>query len=109
VAIALAGPIRGAILIIVILVGFFYAARALRGIAKARNNADPPHASDLWCYGVALTAVQGGLATMIARAFWVGATWAPTAIAGFLLAMLLLSIRNAWDLITWIAPTRSAP
>ena len=31
------------------------------------------------------------------------ASWAAEAIAALLLILLLLSIRNAWDLVTWIA------
>ena len=37
---------------------------------------------------------------------WTRAPWAPDAIAGLLLTLLLVGIRNAWDLVTWIAPMR---
>jgi hypothetical protein len=35
---------------------------------------------------------------------WFDIHIAPASVAIFLLVLLLLSIRNAWDLVTWIAP-----
>ena len=88
------------------LIGLFYAARECFGIARPRRDSDSPHPSDLWCYGVAPTMFYVAIAAVIALTFWMRAAWAPTAMAGLLLALLLLAIRNAWDLVTWIAPSR---
>ena len=99
------GP-RGAVFGAVTLLGLFYASRSCLGIARARASEDPPHRSDFWCYGFTPTAFYLGLAIVIGLTFWLRAVWAPTAMAGLLLALLLLAIRNAWDLITWIAPSR---
>ncbi len=103
----LPGRVRGAAFGVMTLLGLFYAARACLGIARPRNANNPPHASDLWCYGVGPTALYGALAVVTALTFWTRANWAPTAMAGLLLTLLLLSLRNAWDLITWLAPTRA--
>lgn len=68
------------------------------------NTPVPPHWSDLWCYGVApvvLYLVLGAAAacTLAAR------PWAPEAVGGILLVLLLVAVRNAWDLVTWLTPT----
>ncbi len=102
----LPSPARGVAFGVIVLGGFFYAARSCAEIAKARRGEDPPHRSDFWCYGAAPTAIYVALGGVICAAFWGRTAWAPTAMAGLLLALLLLAIRNAWDLVTWIAPSR---
>ena len=62
-----------------------------------------PHWSDLWTYGVTPAALHLGLCAA-AVAVWARAPWAADALAAALLAILVLAIRNAWDLVTWIAP-----
>jgi hypothetical protein len=62
-----------------------------------------PHWSDLWMYGVTPVVLHLGLCAA-ALAVWAHAPWAADAMAGVLLAILVLAIRNAWDLVTWIAP-----
>jgi hypothetical protein len=37
-------------------------------------------------------------------ALWLQVGWAPIALGGLLLLLLLVGIRNAWDLVVWIAP-----
>jgi hypothetical protein len=98
--------LRGAVFGFILLIGLFYAARACLGIARPRLGVGSAHGSDLWCYGAAPAVIYAGLVTVVGLTFWLRAAWAPTAMAGLLLALLLISIRNAWDLITWIAPTR---
>jgi len=44
----------------------------------------------------------------VAAGVWADAAWTARAMAGVLLALLLLAIRNAWDTITWIAPRADA-
>ena len=104
-------PLSGAWTVVVLgagaLFGFgnaAWACIAIRGLMKAE---DPPHWTDFWMYGAtptgvlfALVIADGGL---LARA-----GWAVDLVAVLLLSLLLVGIRNAWDLITWMAPRRNA-
>ena len=105
----LPGPATAALVLIVALVGLASAARAALGIASPRPGAEPPHWSDFWMYGATPTAL---CVALCAAAIAMGAqvAGAPHAFAALLLLLLLTGIRNAWDLVTWIAPKRpSAP
>jgi hypothetical protein len=59
------------------------------------------HWTDLWAYGIAPFAVCLLLAASVG-AVWLSPAWAPRGIAASLIFLLLLAIRNAWDLVTWI-------
>lgn len=87
------------------LVGFVNNWVALLGIRNPPASGEPPHWSDLWMYGVAPTVLYLALiASSLTVAFAVpGAT---DAVAVLVMALLLVGIRNAWDLATWIAPRR---
>ena len=61
------------------------------------------HWTDKWFYGVMPTALYVALAVM-AWAFWIGQPWAAIGVAVVITGLLLLSIRNEWDLVTWLAP-----
>jgi len=86
---------------------------AIRVAWMLRNDKqfESSHWSDFWWYGfwpcviyVALGAAGG--------AEWLRPTAAPYGIAGALLALMLISIHNAWDLVTWISamqPGRPKP
>jgi hypothetical protein len=69
-----------------------------------RKLAIPPHWSDLWCYGVApvVAYLALGAATL---AVVQNRPWAPETVAGVALALLLIAVRNAWDLVTWLTPS----
>ena len=95
---------RGAAFGLFALCGLAASTRGCVGIVKLQKAAEPPHWSDLWCYGVAPVGMYLGLATVIVAAFWERSSWAPYAMAGVLLFLLLLGIRNAWDLVTWMTP-----
>ncbi len=69
---------------------------------------DPPHWSDFWAYG-SVPAVIYLVFTGVAGAVATGAPAAPFGVALVLLFLLLLAIRNAWDLVTWIAPRVDPP
>ena len=86
------------------LAGLAASARGCIGIVRLRKEPQPPHWSDHWCYGVAPVVLYLGLTGVIVAAFWERSSWAPYAMAGLLLCLLLLAIRNAWDLVTWMTP-----
>ena len=46
---------------------------------------------------------------IVAFAVWRGLAWSPYAVAAVVTALVLLSVRNEWDLVTWLAPRRDAP
>lgn len=60
------------------------------------------HWSDLWGYGVMPFTACLGLAASVVAIWWAPATWAARGIAASVIFMLLIAIRNAWDLVTWI-------
>ncbi|HEX6741360.1 MAG TPA: hypothetical protein VF079_06145 [Sphingomicrobium sp.] len=93
-----------AIAAVVALWGLARAIISSLGIARLK---DEVHWTDLWFYGVAPSVVYVGLGA-VALAFWRDWAWAKSGLAGAVTAILLLAIRNEWDLITWIAP-RSEP
>jgi hypothetical protein len=79
--------------------------RAIRSIAGIRALAgeDTPHWTDSWFYGVAPSLLYLAMAG-VAWAFWSGLTWGPRGIAVVITGLLLISVRNEWDLVTWLAP-----
>jgi hypothetical protein len=83
-------------------IGFLYAAMILHGIASPTAE-EPPHWTDKYYYGAAPALSYLGLG-VVAAAIWLRAGWAPTAEAAIAMVLLLLCIRNAWDLVTWLAP-----
>ena len=85
--------------------GFCAAMRSCFGILDFHRSADPPHWSDFWGYGAA---PAGAYLLFEAAAYgvWRGAAWAPYLLAAVMLTLLLVAIRNAWDLLTWMAPGR---
>ena len=89
------------------LVGLANAMRACVGITTYRPAAEPPHWSDFWMYGAVPAAIYLGLCAA-SVAIGARAEWAPHGLAALLLMLLLVGIRNAWDLVTWIAPMRKS-
>jgi hypothetical protein len=85
------------------LAGFSNAVRTCLGIRDFAQSGNPPHWSDLPAYGVA-PGVLYVLLLGVAAAIWLQASFAAAALAVFAIVLMLLSIRNAWDLITWMAP-----
>jgi hypothetical protein len=87
------------------LVGLANATWACVAMQSRSPGAEPPHWSDFWLDGVAPFVIC--LALVAADiALWALAPWAAHVIAALMLALLLLGIRNAWDLVTWMAPQR---
>jgi len=83
--------------------GFAAGLRSCLGILGLRRSERPPHWSDFWGYGALPAALHLGL---VVDSLGIAEAWgaAAPALAGLLLALLLTSIRNTWDLITWMAP-----
>jgi len=86
-------------------VGLAIAVRSCVGIRTMRSAPEPPDWSDFWTYGCAPAAIYLGLCAA-SGAVWARAAWAPYAMAALVLVLLLLGIRNSWDLVTWIVPRR---
>jgi hypothetical protein len=83
--------------------GLVNAARACHGIANPRSDLPASHWSDFWMYGATPALLYlAGLA--LCALVWIGVAWAPEGLAGLLLVLALVGIRNAWDLVTSIAP-----
>ncbi len=74
-----------------------FCAIGIRGLSSV------PHWSDFWWYGFAPTLVYFALAGATAAA-WLRAPHGVYLVALCLMALLVLAIRNAWDLVTWLAP-----
>jgi hypothetical protein len=85
--------------------GLAGAGRSMLGIPTPPPGQDKPHWSDVWMYGATPALIYVSLLAS-AVAVWAGADWAAHVMAGLLLVLLLVSIRNAWDLMTFIAPMR---
>lgn len=66
-----------------------------------RMSAEPLHWSDPWCYGVVPALTFLGLG---AAAAFPDPAVATRGVAGAAVLLLLLSVRNAWDLVTTLAP-----
>jgi hypothetical protein len=89
------------------LVGF---AASLRVAVNLRTGRllQAAHWTDFWWYGAGPTlayVAMGGAAAAIC--LW--AAYAAALVAASLVALLLIAIRNAWDLVTWIAPRAGSP
>jgi hypothetical protein len=86
------------------LTGLAHAVRACIGISGPSIDPESPtHWSDFWTYG-ALPAAIYVLLLANDAALALGARWAAETMAALALALLLVGIRNAWDLVTYIAP-----
>jgi len=98
------GAFRAAIMTGWALLGFGYAIGLAMRIFMI---SDPTHWSDSWCYGAAPALTYLALVAATGSA-WVGISHGAYYIALCLIVLLLVTIRNAWDLITWLAPRRNS-
>jgi hypothetical protein len=87
--------------------GFARGVFVTRGI-RSLAGPDAPHWTDAWCYGV-IPAVLYLLLAVVALGFWCERAWAPHGVAAVVVALLLVSIRNEWDLVIWLAPRPDGP
>jgi hypothetical protein len=96
------GWAAAAITVVTGVVGGPYA--ALNGLRIHRRDIpDPPHWSDEWCYGW-LPALFYVALVMSALLVWREPEIGVYAFGLTLVALLLIAIRNAWDLVTYLAP-----
>jgi cytochrome bd-type quinol oxidase subunit 2 len=58
---------------------------------------------DVWWYGIIPVTIYAGLGTA-AAAILLAQEWAASALALVLMALLLTTIHNAWDLVTFLVP-----
>jgi|SRR5882672_7091489 len=95
-------------------VGTMLAFCAVAGLVYSTRNAmavfgikgqDEPDRSDKLCYGILPVAAYLGLAAA-AAAVWFAPAGAALAIGAIMLFLLLLGIRNAWDLATYLVQHR---
>ena len=100
--------VAAVILIFAALAGVGNAVRTCFGIYEFTKDGNPPHWSDAWCYGVAPGVIYLGLIGS-AAGVWMGWPLAVGAGAALLMILMLVAIRNAWDLITWMAPQGPKP
>jgi len=82
--------------------GIVRAVMSLVGIGRLEGE-HKAHWTDPWFYAVLPLAIYLCLG-LVAGGLWHGSEWAPLGVAATVVGMLLLAIRNEWDLITWIAP-----
>ncbi len=77
---------------------------AARVLVRMRSPDIPvPHWSDPWCYGVAPLVLY--VALVVAGWLLAGdAAWAIGLTGALVILLLLVAIRNAWDLLTFLAP-----
>jgi hypothetical protein len=100
----LAKPAQGLGIGLIAIAGLIYIATVIvRMLGPAASR--PPHWSDPWWYAGAPAGVYLGLG-LADVAVWTVPGCAPYAIAVVTLGMLLVGIRNAWDLVTWMSPRR---
>ena len=85
------------------IVGFLNAVKSCLGIHQGIPGGEPLHWSDFWLYGVVPGVLYLGLAAA-ALGLLTHAPWVLFTTAGVVLALLLAAIRNAWDLVTFMAP-----
>jgi hypothetical protein len=104
---ALTPPEVAGLIALIALAGLAAATRTCLGILGIRTSDNPPHWSDFWGYGAGPAALYVSILG-VASAIWLRAAAATYALAALLLILLLLAIRNAWDLITWMAPKGGA-
>jgi hypothetical protein len=86
--------------------GLAYSANVAR-MLHLRKGTTVPHWTDFWCYGC-LPGVLYLAQITAAGALAMSVFWGQDALAAALMALLLLTIRNAWDLVTAIAPVAAA-
>lgn len=90
------------------LLGIGMGLRSTIGIVRAPIVGPEDNMFDMWWYGVMPTIVYVGLAVASVLAFTQN-EWGASAVAGALMALMLVSIHAEWDLVTFLAPGPPPP
>ena len=101
----LPSALQGAAFGLAALLGLVYCVRVVMALG-VRRTLTPAHWTDVWCYGLLPLAAYAPLG-LAAAAAWRAPAWAAPSLAVALVSLLLLGIRNAWDLVTWISAQAS--
>jgi hypothetical protein len=103
----LPAPAVAAIIALLGLGGFFYALlTTVRLFGMGREKLYVPDLSDKLFYGVFPSLIYAALVVSAAIVF-AGATWGAYGLGAVTMAILLIGIRNAWDLVTAIVKSLS--
>jgi len=94
---------RNSVVLIVGAVALWGLGRGLLSIAGIHRLKEEVHWTDIWFYGV-IPSLLYVLIGLVALEFRIEAEWANKGLAVAITGLLLLAVRNEWDLITWIAP-----
>lgn len=89
------------------LIGVVASARVVYHLAIAKTFAGA-HWTDMWCYGLAALAADLAMTGAASAVWWASTRAADLAIGASLVAILLIAIRNAWDLVTWISAVNNS-
>jgi len=73
------------------------------GLVRLWTPSNEVHWTDIWYYGVIPSGFYVAMG-VVSLGFWVDAAWAADAIAAVVAGLILLSIRDEYDLVTWLAP-----
>lgn len=92
----------------VALLGLLMGIRSTLGIARGQLTGPENNIFDTWWYGIIPAVVYVGLAAA-AVAVLRGSVWSADAVAGALMALLLVSIHAEWDLVTFLAAIAEPP
>jgi len=97
----------GLITIILAVAGFAYGIRIAIGIARAELTSNFS-GFDIFWYGVAPSLAYAALGVS-GLAMVRGQAWSSSAVAASAMVLLLVSIHNEWDLVTFLAPQAPGP
>ena len=73
------------------------------GLVRLWTPTNEVHWTDIGYYGVIPSALYVAMG-VVAIGFWMGSAWAADGIAAVVTGLILLSIRDEYDLVTWLAP-----
>jgi len=105
---AISAPLQAAIIGIAGLIGLIASGRVIYHLTVSKTF-QGAHWTDVWCYGVFAFVADLAL-TGSAFEVWMGAPGlAAREVAASVVAILVIAIRNAWDLVTWISAINNAP
>jgi len=102
----LSAPTTAVLLAVCAVLGFANSVATTRRVLDPSWQDQQPHWSDKWFYGF-LPALDYLFFGAAAGAVWIAPKAAPYAVGATMLALLLIGIRNAWDLATFLTQRSS--